>query len=147
MTSGCNVGGRISMTKSMLLLIGLFFAVPLGAAGAQTVNQGGTTNQGNQAVPGNQGLIGTPPVQSLTGARSPCSNQGLRVCNSDFQSCNSACFSTAISAAASLEGCSQRCCINLKACLSIRRCVANLAQTNCDSPLSPDVRSLRGAPE
>ena len=38
------------MTKSMLLLIGLFFAVPLGVAGAQTVNRG------NQAVPGNQGL-------------------------------------------------------------------------------------------
>ena len=48
MTSGCNRGGRVSMTKSMWLLIGLFFAVPLAVAGAQ------------QAVPGNQGLIGTP---------------------------------------------------------------------------------------
>ena len=33
------------MTKSMLLLIGLFFAVPLGVAGAQT---GGMNNQGNR---------------------------------------------------------------------------------------------------
>ena len=42
------------MTKSMLLLIGLFFAVSLGVAGAQ------------QAVPHNQGLIGTtPPLQSI----------------------------------------------------------------------------------
>src|SRR4029078_4435630 len=80
-------GGRIFMTKSMLLLIGLFFAVPLEVAGAQTVNQG------TQAVPGNQGLIGTPTVQSISPARSPCGagSQSVRVCNNDFQSCNSAC--------------------------------------------------------
>ena len=86
------------MTKSMLLLIGLFFAIPLGVAGAQNLTQPGL---GNQRVPGNQGLIGTPPFQSLTGAGSPCSDQGQRVCNNDFQSCNSACFSIALSAAAS----------------------------------------------
>ena len=58
-----NVGGRLSMTKSMLLLlIGLFFAVPLGGSpGAQNLTQPGL---GNQRVPGNQGLIGTPQVQS-----------------------------------------------------------------------------------
>ena len=58
-----------SMTKSMLLLIALFFAVSPGAAGAQTLNPG-TNNfgsqttpgneQGNLRKPGNQGLIGDP---------------------------------------------------------------------------------------
>jgi hypothetical protein len=83
--SRCNRGGHISMTKSMLLLIGLFFGVPLGVAGAQQAVPG---NQGligtpNRAVPGNQGLIGIPPVQSISPARSPCSagSQSVRVCN------------------------------------------------------------------
>jgi len=136
------VGGRISMTKSMLLLIGLFFAVPLGVAGAQT---GGINNQGNQAVPGNQGLIGTPPVQSISPARSPCGagSQSVRVCNSDFQSCNSACFATAVADAASSEGCRQRCCNNFRTCLSIRGC-GNLTSNDCTSPIDPAVRALRG---
>src|SRR5262245_27766858 len=60
--------GRITMTKSRLLLIGLFLAVPLGAVEAQT---GGINNQRSQAVPGNQGLIGTPLFQSISPAKSP----------------------------------------------------------------------------
>jgi hypothetical protein len=134
------VGGRISMTKSMLLLIGLFFAVPLGVAGAQTVNQG------NRAVPGNQGLIGTPPVQSISPARSPCSagSQSVRVCNDDFQSCNSACTAATISdTSADITGCTQGCCTKFSACLSIRGC-ANLTALNCFSDTSPSVRALRG---
>ena len=137
-----NVGGRISMIKSMLLLlIGLFFAVPLGVAGAQNLTQPGL---GNQPVPGNQGLIGTPPVQSISPARSPCSggSQSVRVCNNDFQSCNSACFATAISDAASSAGCSQNCCNNFRACLSIRGC-GNLTANDCFSPTNPAVRALR----
>ena len=123
------------MTKSLLLLIGLFFAVSLGVAGAQ------------QAVPdNNQGLIGTtPPLQSIRPTRSPCSasSQSVRVCNNDFQSCNSACTATTISdPGADLSGCTQRCCTNFSACLSIRGC-ANLASTNCFSPLSPEVRALK----
>ena len=58
-----NPWGHISMTKSMLLLIGLFLAVPLGVA------------EGQQAVPGNQGLIGTPN-QALPGNRVVPGNQG-----------------------------------------------------------------------
>ena len=134
------VGGRISMTKSMLLLIGLFFAVPLGVAGAQTVNQG------NRAVPGNQGLIGTPSVQSISPARSPCSagSQSVRVCNDDFQSCNSACTAATISdTSADITGCTQGCCTKFSACLSIRGC-ANLTALNCFSDTSPSVRALRG---
>jgi len=132
--------GRISMTKSMLLLIGLFFAVPFGVAGAQTVNQG------NQAVPGNQGLIGIPPVQSISPARSPCGagSQSVRVCNNDFQSCNSACTAAVISdPGADISGCTQRCCTGFSACLSIRGC-SNLTALNCFTPTSPSVRALRG---
>jgi hypothetical protein len=148
------VGGRISMTKSMLLLIGLFFAVPLGVAGAQTVNQGNRAvpgNQGligtpNQAVPGNQGLIGTPNRQSISPARSPCGagSQSVRVCNDDFQSCNSACTAATISdTSADITGCTQGCCTKFSACLSIRGC-ANLTALNCFSDTSPSVRALRG---
>jgi hypothetical protein len=131
------LSGGISMTKSMLLLIGLFFAVPLGVAGAQT---GGINNQGNQAVPGNQGRI-----QSISPARSPCGagSQSVRVCGNDFQSCNSACFATAVADAASSEGCRQRCCNNFRTCLSIRGC-GNLTSNDCTSPINPAVRALRG---
>ena len=56
-------GGRSSMTKSILLLIGLFFSVPLAVAEAQQAVPGNPGLIGPQrAVPGNQGLIGTPPV-------------------------------------------------------------------------------------
>src|SRR5262245_24665087 len=130
------------MTKSMLLLIGLFFPLSLGVAGAQTRTQPGL---GNQAVPGNQGLIG-PSLQSIIrqpGSACGASSQSVRVCGNDFQSCNSACAATSLSAAAaSFEGCSQRCCNNFRTCLSIRGC-ANLTATDCFSPLSPDVRGLR----
>src|SRR5262245_2709834 len=132
------------MTKSMLLLIGLFFALSLGVAGAQTqLTQPGL---GNQAVPGNQGLIGTPQGQSIIREpKSACgaSSQSLRVCDNDFQSCNSACVSTALTEAASFEGCRQRCCNNFRSCLSIRGC-GTLTSNDCFSPLNPAVRALRG---
>src|SRR5690349_14882448 len=99
------------MTKSMLLLIALFFAVSLGAAGAQTLNPG-TNNSGSQTVPGNQGLIGTPPKQSISPPTSACSagSQSVRVCNDDFSSCNSACTAVILSdPTADTSGCTQRC--------------------------------------
>jgi hypothetical protein len=147
-TSGCNRGGRVSMTKSMWLLIGLFFAVPLAVAGAQQAVPG---NQGligtpNRAVPGNQGLIGIPPVQSISPARSPCSagSQSVRVCNDDFQSCNSACTAAIVSdPTADITGCTQGCCTKFSVCLSIRGC-SNLTALNCFSNFSPSVRALRG---
>src|SRR5262245_32300076 len=119
------------MTKSMLLLIGLFFALSLGVAGAQT--QRTQPGLGDQAVPGNQGLIGIPPVQSITREpRSACdvSSQSLRVCDNDFQSCNSACVSTVVTDVAGFEGCRQRCCNNFRTCLSIRGC-GNLTSNDC----------------
>ena len=82
------------MTKFMLLLIALFLAIPFGLAVAQQALQGNPGLIGPpRAVPGNQGLIGIPPRQSLSPARSPCSagSQSVRICNDDFQSCNSAC--------------------------------------------------------
>src|SRR6185436_11296695 len=123
------------MAKSMLLLIGLFFAVPLGVAGAQ------------QAVPGNQGLIGIPPFQSISPAQSPCSagSQSVRVCNNDFQSCNSACSAAIVSnPSADITGCTQTCCTTFSACLSIRGC-SNLTSLNCFSDFNPSTRALRGA--
>jgi hypothetical protein len=147
-TSGCNRRGRIFMTKSRLLLIGLFFAVPLGVAGAQTVNQGNPgLIQGNPGVPGNQGLIGRPPVQSTSPARSPCSagSQSVRVCNNDFQSCNSACSAAIVSnPSADITGCTQGCCTTFSACLSIRGC-SDLTSLNCFSDFNPSTRALRGA--
>jgi hypothetical protein len=135
------------MTKSMLLLIGLFLAVPLGVAGAQQAVPGNPGLIGPpRAVPGNQGLIGIPPRQSLSPARSPCSagSQSVRVCNNDFQSCNSACVALTISdAQADVAGCTQRCCTNFSACLSIRGC-SNLTSLNCFSPTSPSIRAVRG---
>ena len=149
------VGGRVFMAKSMLLLIGLFFAVPLGVAGAQQAvpgNQGliGTPNQalpGNRVVPGNQGLIGIPPFQSISPAQSPCSagSQSVRVCNNDFQSCNSACSAAIVSnPSADITGCTQTCCTTFSACLSIRGC-SNLTSLNCFSDFNPSTRALRGA--
>jgi hypothetical protein len=132
----------VSMTKSMLLLIGLFLAVPLGVAGAQQAVQG---NPG-LTVPGNQGLIGVPPTQSISPARSPCSagSQSVRVCNDDFQSCNSACTAATVSdPSADITGCTQGCCTKVSACLSIRGC-SNLTSLNCFTSTSPSVRALRG---
>src|SRR4026207_1088516 len=138
------------MTKSILLLIGLFFAVPLGVAEAQQAVQG---NQGligrapSRIVPGNQGLIATPPVQSLSPAQSPCSagSQSVRVCNNDFQSCNSACTAAIVSnPSADITGCTQTCCTTFSACLSIRGC-SNLTSLNCFSDFNPSTRALRGA--
>jgi len=131
------------MTKSRLLLIGLFLAVPLGAAEAQT--QRLQPGLGNQAVPGNQGLIGTPSLQSIIREpRSACGagSQGVRVCENDFQSCNSACSGTFVSDLADTSGCIQRCCNNFSACLSIRGC-ANLTSLDC-SPTSTNsaIRNL-----
>src|SRR5262245_41800967 len=127
------------MTRSMLLLIGLFFALSLGAALAQT-------NTTPRAVPGNQGSIGTPQLQSIIREpRSACGagSQSVRVCGNDFQSCNSACTASAITDAASFEGCTQRCCNNFRSCLSIRGC-GTLTSNDCTSPINAGVRALRG---
>jgi len=135
------VGGRMSVTKSMLLLSGVFFAVLLGVAGAQQAVPG------NRVVPGNQGLIGIPPFQSISPAQSPCSagSQSVRVCNNDFQSCNSACSAAIVSnPSADITGCTQTCCTTFSACLSIRGC-SNLTSLNCFSDFNPSTRALRGA--
>src|SRR5262249_307885 len=132
--------GGTSMNRSMLLLIGLFLAVPLGVATAQQAVQGnpGLIGTPSRAVPGNQGLIGIPPVQSTSPPRSGCSagSQSVRVCNDDFQSCNSACTAAIVSdASADITGCTQGCCTKFSACLSIRGC-SNLTSLNCFSPTS-----------
>jgi hypothetical protein len=148
--------GRISMTKSILLLIALCFAVPETAMaqnreglrslqGAQGPNQNDQGFQSLQGVPDT--LLRTERgLQSvITAPRSACQlgSQSVRVCNNDFQSCNSACTSTFISDLADTSGCIQRCCNNFSACLSIRGC-ANLTSLDC-SPTSTNraIRNLR----
>src|SRR5262245_48797038 len=111
------------MAKSMLMLIGLYFALSLGAALAQTAS----------------------PLQSLQATPSLCGagSQSVRICGNDFQSCNSACTATAITEAASFEGCRQRCCNNFRTCLSLRGC-GDLTSNDCTSPINAGVRALRG---
>ena len=136
------------MTKSILLLIGLFFSVPLAVAEAQQAVPGNPGLIGPQrAVPGNQGLIGIPPNQSISPAQNPCGagSQSVRVCNDDFQSCNSACSAAIVSnPSADITGCTQTCCTGFSACLSIRGC-SNLTSLNCFSDFNPSTRALRGA--
>src|SRR5262245_58302110 len=125
--------GAFSMTKSILLLLtGLFFALSLGAAVAQS----GGIDSRQTPVPGNQGASGRTQLQSLSPSKSACSagSQSVRVCGNDFQSCNSACFATAVADVASVEGCRQRCCNNFRACLSIRGC-GTLTSNDCTSPI------------
>jgi hypothetical protein len=115
---------------------------------AQQAVQGnpGLIGTPRRVVPGNQGLIGIPPVQSISPERSPCSagSQSVRLCNDDFQPCNSACTAAIVSdASAGITGCTQGCCTKFSACLSIRGC-SNLTSLNCFSGTSPSVRALRG---
>ena len=146
MTCRRQSGARISMIKFLILVVGLLFvAVPLAATQAQ--NRGLISPPPNQA---NQGLVGprfqsfNPPFNPLD-PRQACSvgSQSLRVCQSDFQSCNSACTASNLSdPIAGAQGCSQRCCNNLQACFSIRGC-GNLTSNDCFTPTNPDVRALR----
>ncbi len=73
-----------------------------------------------------------PPAQSLAPSPSVCGpgSQSVRVCNDDFQSCNSVCTATALDPTADVAGCSTRCCSQFRACLSIRGCGA-LTSVNC----------------
>jgi hypothetical protein len=53
---------------------------------------------------------------------SPNGGEGVRVCNSDFQSCSSVCAASVFDPNADTSACTARCCSNLVNCLSIRRC-------------------------
>jgi len=116
------------MTKSILLLIALFFAVSPGAAGAQTLNPGlrgqGTPQEGS----GNP----IPPAQSLAPTPDVCSagSQSVRVCNNDFQSCSTVCNAATLNdPQADVAGCNLRCCTGFNACLHLRGCDTGVA--NC----------------
>ena len=139
-----SIGGAISMLKSLVLVVGLLFlALAPGSAEAQT-GQGNLGLISPSPDQGNQGLL-NPRLQSLRPTQSPCSasSQSVRVCTSDFQSCSSACTASTLSdPIAGAQGCSQRCCNNLQACLSIRGC-GNLTSNDCFTPTNPAVRALR----
>ena len=140
-------GARISMIKFLILVVGLLFvAVPLEAAQAQ--NGGLISPPPNQT---NQGLV-NPRFQSFnpltpgdrtTGLACGVGSQSIRVCQNDFQACNSACSATSFSdPIAGGQPCTQNCCSHLQACFSIRGC-GNLVENDCFSPTNPSVRALR----
>ncbi|HLO24238.1 MAG TPA: hypothetical protein VK193_12570 [Methyloceanibacter sp.] len=94
-----------------------------------------TSLQGTQGTQGTQGQsFGNPipPAQSTAPSPSVCGpgSQSVRVCNNDFQSCNSVCTATALDPTADVAGCGTRCCSQFRACLSIRGCGA-LTSVNC----------------
>jgi hypothetical protein len=94
-----------------------------------------TSLQGTQGTQGTQGQsFGNPipPAPSTAPPPSVCGpgSQSVRVCNNDFQSCNSVCTATALDPTADVAGCGTRCCSQFRACLSIRGCGA-LTSVNC----------------
>ena len=87
--------------------------------------------QAPPSVPGTGNPI--PPAPSLAPTPSICGagGEGVRVCDSDCRSCNSACAATVFDPNADTSACTDRCCNNLTVCLSIRRC--NTGAINCFS--------------
>lgn len=78
--------------------------------------------QTSPSTPGEGNPI--PPAQSLAPTPSICGagGEGVRVCNSDFQSCSGVCAASVFDPNADTSACTARCCSNLVTCLSIRRC-------------------------
>ena len=107
------------MIRRGLLAFLFLLSLPLAAALAQTSTFGTQTNP-------------IPPAQSTAPSPSVCGpgSQSVRVCNNDFQSCNSVCTATALDPTADVAGCGTRCCSQFRACLSIRGCGA-LTSVNC----------------
>src|SRR6516162_6404966 len=87
--------------------------------------------QTSRSIPGIGNPI--PPAQSLAPTPSICGpgGEGVRVCNSDFQSCSSICAATVFDPTADTSSCTNHCCNNLTVCLNIRRC--DVSQLNCFS--------------
>ena len=87
--------------------------------------------QTSPSIPGKGNPI--PPAQSLAPTLSICGagGEGVRVCNSDFQSCSSICAASVLDPNTDTSACTARCCSNLVTCLSIRRC--NTSGINCFS--------------
>jgi hypothetical protein len=95
------------------LLIAVFLLGVEGDAEAQNTTQPFSAQQ--------------PSTQSLRPTESACSagSQSVRVCNSDFTSCNSICAATALDPSADVAGCGTRCCNQFNTCLRLRGCGAN----------------------
>ena len=109
----------------VVLLIGLFFAVPLGVAGAQ--QPGPPPFARSIAQPGEVDLYYRGPEHTGLPKRFPVLQLSVR--RDDRSPADS-------------ETCPQRCCNNFRVCLSIRGC-SNLTAMIAFSPTSPDVRALR----
>ena len=103
------------------MLLGLTLLLAAGAQ-AQTTT-----------TPGQFGRSTTPaPRQSLSPTQGVCTvgSQSLRVCNSDFQSCNDVCAATAVDASADIAGCTSRCCTQFNVCLRMRGCGGRVISCN-----------------
>jgi len=76
--------------------------------------------------------VGHAQTQSLKPTQSACSagSQSLRVCNSDFQSCNDVCAAKALDVSADIAGCTTACCNQFNVCLRMRNCGSRV--TNCN---------------
>lgn len=72
------------------------------------------------------------PYQSLKQTPSACTagSQSLRVCNSDFQSCNDVCAARALDVNADIAGCTTACCTQFNVCLRMRNCGPRVINCN-----------------
>src|SRR5262249_7394351 len=99
--------------------------------------------QTTPSIPGTGNPI--PRAQSLAPTPSICGpgGEGVRVCNSDFQSCSSICAATVFDPNADTSSCTNHCCNNLIVCLNIRRC--DVSRLNCFS-LPGQLQIIQTAP-
>jgi hypothetical protein len=124
------------MNGFLRFVLGVVICVQPAAVHAQArLITPGQTNpipgQTSPSTPGKGNPI--PPAQSLAPTPSICGagGEGVRVCNSDFQSCSSICAASVFDPNADTSACTARCCSNLVSCLSIRQC--NTSGINCFS--------------
>jgi hypothetical protein len=138
------------MNRFLRFAFGVLICVQPATVHAQSVPGQSTTGTGNpipgqtirgtgnpipgQTIPSIPGIGNPiPHAQSVAPTLSICGpgGEGVRVCNSDFQSCNSACAATVFDPNADVSACTDRCCNNFTVCLNIRRC--NTSGVNCFS--------------
>lgn len=96
--------GWTSMTRIVLLALGLVFAASMAQAQTQSLKE-------------------TPSACTL-------GSQSLRVCNNDLQSCNDVCAARALDVNADIAGCTTACCNQFNVCLRLRNCGSRVINCN-----------------
>src|SRR5215475_6138478 len=106
------------MNRLLRFALAVAVCVQPAALHAQNAIPGQTT----PSIPGTGNPI--PRAQSLAPTPSICGpgGEGVRVCNSDFQSCSSICADKVFDPNADTSTCTNHCCNNLIVCLNLRRC-------------------------